>query len=231
MVRVDRLASTSVMPDVVHVNGDKASYLDLTFACTYVSGEAHVGRRRVQRRAVVPPRRDARDGCGHGAPDRRRAVRGAGGAVRAPYLTARADPLHRDVPVVAPGDVRPVEATTAVEQVVVTGSGQDVVATAGVDDHVRVAGPPAGELVAGRVPDQRPVAVAHLDVLDPCRRYRRGGRAAGLHADERRPEVQDPERPAERETPLPRRAGCSWCPRPRRRRRPGRPGPRPSATW
>jgi 8-oxo-dGTP pyrophosphatase MutT (NUDIX family) len=42
VVRVDRLASTSVMPDVVHANGDRASYLDLTFACTYVSGEAHV---------------------------------------------------------------------------------------------------------------------------------------------------------------------------------------------
>ena len=42
VVRVDRLASTSVKPDVVHANGDRASYLDLTFACTYVSGEAHV---------------------------------------------------------------------------------------------------------------------------------------------------------------------------------------------
>jgi ADP-ribose pyrophosphatase YjhB (NUDIX family) len=42
VVRVDRLASTSVLPDVVHANGDRASYLDLTFACTYVSGEAHV---------------------------------------------------------------------------------------------------------------------------------------------------------------------------------------------
>ena len=41
-VRVDRLASTSVYPGVVHANGDRASYLDLTFACTYVSGEAHV---------------------------------------------------------------------------------------------------------------------------------------------------------------------------------------------
>ena len=41
-VRVDRLASTSAYPGVVHANGDKASYLDLTFACTYVSGEAHV---------------------------------------------------------------------------------------------------------------------------------------------------------------------------------------------
>ena len=41
-VRVDRLASTSVYPDVVHANGDRASYLDLTFACTYVSGDAHV---------------------------------------------------------------------------------------------------------------------------------------------------------------------------------------------
>jgi 8-oxo-dGTP pyrophosphatase MutT (NUDIX family) len=42
VVSVDRLASTSVMADVVHANGDRASYLDLTFACTYVSGEAHV---------------------------------------------------------------------------------------------------------------------------------------------------------------------------------------------
>jgi 8-oxo-dGTP pyrophosphatase MutT (NUDIX family) len=39
---VDRLASTSSMAGVVHANGDRASYLDLTFACTYVSGEAHV---------------------------------------------------------------------------------------------------------------------------------------------------------------------------------------------
>jgi 8-oxo-dGTP pyrophosphatase MutT (NUDIX family) len=42
VVTVDRLASTSVSPDVLHPNGDQASYLDLTFACTYVSGEAHV---------------------------------------------------------------------------------------------------------------------------------------------------------------------------------------------
>ena len=42
VVTVDRLASTSAHPGIVHVNGDKASYLDLTFACRYVSGEAHV---------------------------------------------------------------------------------------------------------------------------------------------------------------------------------------------
>ena len=42
VVTVDRLASTSADPGVVHANGDLASYLDLTFACTYVSGEAHV---------------------------------------------------------------------------------------------------------------------------------------------------------------------------------------------
>jgi 8-oxo-dGTP pyrophosphatase MutT (NUDIX family) len=42
VVSVDRLASTSVHPGIVHANGDRASYLDLTFACTYVSGEAHV---------------------------------------------------------------------------------------------------------------------------------------------------------------------------------------------
>ena len=41
-IRVDRLASTSVMAGVVHANGDRASYLDVTFACTWLSGEAHV---------------------------------------------------------------------------------------------------------------------------------------------------------------------------------------------
>jgi 8-oxo-dGTP pyrophosphatase MutT (NUDIX family) len=42
VVNVDRLASTSAYPGIVHANGDRASYLDLTFACTYVSGDAHV---------------------------------------------------------------------------------------------------------------------------------------------------------------------------------------------
>ena len=42
VVSVDRLASTSAHRGIVHANGDRASYLDLTFACTYVSGEAHV---------------------------------------------------------------------------------------------------------------------------------------------------------------------------------------------
>ena len=40
-VRVERLASTGVMRRVVHVNGDVASYLDLTFACTWVAGEPY----------------------------------------------------------------------------------------------------------------------------------------------------------------------------------------------
>ncbi len=43
LARVDRLASTSVLRDVVHANGDRAAYLDQCFACTYVSGEAGVG--------------------------------------------------------------------------------------------------------------------------------------------------------------------------------------------
>jgi len=43
VARVERLASTSVMRDVVHANGDRAAYLDLCFACTWVSGEARVG--------------------------------------------------------------------------------------------------------------------------------------------------------------------------------------------
>ena len=41
-VRVDRLASTGAHPEIVHVNGDRAAYLDLTFACTWLEGEAHV---------------------------------------------------------------------------------------------------------------------------------------------------------------------------------------------
>ncbi|MCY4727930.1 DUF429 domain-containing protein [Nocardioides sp. STR2] len=41
-IRVDRLASTGVHGEVVHANGDRATYLDLTFACTWVEGEAHV---------------------------------------------------------------------------------------------------------------------------------------------------------------------------------------------
>lgn len=42
VVHVDRLACVGVLPQITHANGDLASYLDHTFACTYVSGEAHV---------------------------------------------------------------------------------------------------------------------------------------------------------------------------------------------
>lgn len=41
-VSVDRLAAISSGHRVTHVNGDLAVYLDHTFACTYVGGEAHV---------------------------------------------------------------------------------------------------------------------------------------------------------------------------------------------
>ena len=41
-IRVDRLAATGVHGEIVHANGDRASYLDLTFACTWLEGEAHV---------------------------------------------------------------------------------------------------------------------------------------------------------------------------------------------
>lgn len=41
-IRVDRLASTGVHGEIVHANGDRATYLDLTFACTWLEGEAHV---------------------------------------------------------------------------------------------------------------------------------------------------------------------------------------------
>ena len=42
VVTVDRLASVSASPQVVHGNGDLGVYLDLTFDCTWVSGEARV---------------------------------------------------------------------------------------------------------------------------------------------------------------------------------------------
>ena len=41
-IRVDRLAATGVHGEIVHTNGDRATYLDLTFACTWLEGEAHV---------------------------------------------------------------------------------------------------------------------------------------------------------------------------------------------
>ena len=42
VVRVDRLCAVGVHPEITYDNGDRASYLDLTFACTWLEGEAHV---------------------------------------------------------------------------------------------------------------------------------------------------------------------------------------------
>ena len=41
-VRVDRLAWVQALPPMTHVNGDRATYLDHTFSCTWTAGEAHV---------------------------------------------------------------------------------------------------------------------------------------------------------------------------------------------
>lgn len=41
-ITVDRLARVGVTDEVVYPNGDRSVYLDLTFACTWRSGEAHV---------------------------------------------------------------------------------------------------------------------------------------------------------------------------------------------
>lgn len=41
-IRVDRLATVGATDRVTYDNGDRAVYLDLTFACTWLSGEAHV---------------------------------------------------------------------------------------------------------------------------------------------------------------------------------------------
>jgi 8-oxo-dGTP pyrophosphatase MutT (NUDIX family) len=62
--RVDRLASTWVSGPITHVNGDVATYLDLTFACTWVSGEPFVADD--ESRDVAWVRRDelARRGVG-----------------------------------------------------------------------------------------------------------------------------------------------------------------------
>jgi len=39
---VEALVSVSVSEPITHVNGDRAQYLDHTFRCTYVAGEARV---------------------------------------------------------------------------------------------------------------------------------------------------------------------------------------------
>lgn len=41
-IRVDRLASVSAGDRVIHANGDRAVYLDHTFACSWLSGEPYV---------------------------------------------------------------------------------------------------------------------------------------------------------------------------------------------
>lgn len=41
-IRVDRLASITAGERVTHANGDRAVYLDHTFACTWLAGEARV---------------------------------------------------------------------------------------------------------------------------------------------------------------------------------------------
>lgn len=40
-IRVDRLASVGVSRPITHPNGDRAQYLDHTFACTHLEGEPH----------------------------------------------------------------------------------------------------------------------------------------------------------------------------------------------
>ena len=40
-ISVDRLASVSASPQITHANGDLGVYLDLTFACSWISGEPY----------------------------------------------------------------------------------------------------------------------------------------------------------------------------------------------
>ncbi len=41
VIRVDRLAWVHQIPRVVYANGDQSDYLDLTFRCTWLSGEPY----------------------------------------------------------------------------------------------------------------------------------------------------------------------------------------------
>ena len=86
VVSVDRLASTSAHPGVVHANGDRASYLDLTFACTYVSGEAHVADDESVDVRWFP--RDALPGCAESM--RRRIADALSGEQAARFVADRA---------------------------------------------------------------------------------------------------------------------------------------------
>ncbi len=70
---VDRLAWVQVLPTVTHVNGDVSTYLDHTFACTYVGGDAHVGDDESVEVGWRPRRRPAADAALVPRPDRVRA--------------------------------------------------------------------------------------------------------------------------------------------------------------
>ena len=134
MVTIDRLASTSVHPGVVHANGDRASYLDLTFACSYVSGEAHVADDE-----SIDVRWFARDAMPEMAEsmvpaDRRRALGRAGRPVRA--LAGPVDHVFQgDTSVVAGCRFDGVEARSPVEHVVAHRARQHVAAAPGEDRH------------------------------------------------------------------------------------------------
>lgn len=41
-IAVERLVSVTTEPETVHVNGDRAQYLDITFRCRHVAGHPHV---------------------------------------------------------------------------------------------------------------------------------------------------------------------------------------------
>ena len=41
-IRVDRLAQVAVVGPITYANGDRTTYLDLVFACSWVAGEPHV---------------------------------------------------------------------------------------------------------------------------------------------------------------------------------------------
>ena len=93
VIRADRLVWVHQIPRITYDNGDQSDYLDLTFRCSWVSGEPYpvdaemtsVGWYRLRTGNARPPRR-------RHAPSRRpRGRERAAGGVRGRPLTLNAD--------------------------------------------------------------------------------------------------------------------------------------------
>ncbi|MBM7503625.1 NUDIX domain-containing protein [Agromyces aurantiacus] len=79
-IRVDALAWVHQVPRVTYPNGDQADYLDLTFRCTWLSGEPHSADGEMTDLAWHPI--DALEGMAEEHRERVRAAVDADGATR-----------------------------------------------------------------------------------------------------------------------------------------------------